>query len=217
MQHDNNWWRRRWRRDLKRLEPVVGRLVESKHIYLEVAEIVKNNPKVNKPSSYHVWTIRNYAESSAVAVRTLLSGNRESVSLYRMVHEMSQHAKSLTRRSFLHGWDKKIKYAGEELFDEIAGEDATHVPKHVFDKDLKKLERLRLEITRFVNRRIAHLERKKFPYAIPTFDQLHGTISQIDELYCSYKLLLTGSRPETLLPTWLYDWEDILRVPWIEE
>jgi len=86
-------------------------------------------------------------------------------------------------------------------------------PKQV-TTELAKLTQLGASCKLYADKCIAHRD-KKPPAQLPTFPDIDNCIGYMEELVKRYLVLLRYTDQTSLLPTWLYDWKDIFRKPWI--
>jgi hypothetical protein len=188
-------------------------------VYTRVGEIVMANPAIQSPGDVHVWLVRNYMESLAIGIRRLVDEDEDSLSLARLLLDISSHNKALTRGSYIHWFTGDAREAGHEQFDEHAGVGASYLPKEVPQRDFRRVKRAAREVVRITNRLIAHYHvdgRRRRVRSIP-FDEVHAAVHEIEQVFLKYRVLLTAKYSDRLLPTWMYDWTVVFRQPWIED
>jgi hypothetical protein len=99
-------------------------------------------------------------------------------------------------------------------FDTYAGLGNAHIPETKIKKDLEELTAGSETVERFATKKVAHLDEKP-PTALPTFDELDACVTLLEKLVLKYEMILKTSAPQSLLPTWQYDWKAIFYEPWI--
>ncbi len=99
-------------------------------------------------------------------------------------------------------------------FDRLAGRGKDHVSIGIFKADLSRLKQAGRRLRRFVNKRIAHFDRRKFKNP-PTYREVDQCLEVMETLLKKYVLMFRAEAHVNILPTWQYDWKAIFRVPWI--
>lgn len=205
--------RARWRRWLPRIHREIQDLVISRHIFTTVGVIVRANEAAGRPSDYHRWSVRNYGFGLAVSIRRLLDKDGRSISMARLLDELSVNAMVVTRESHRHLWSKRVRAAADSTFDRIAGVEADHLPPSVPRRDLAKLWKAHKRIRVLVNKELAHLDQRNLKRRNPSIAEMQEVVSLFEETIRKYALLLKAWDPR-YLPTWQYDWTSIFEVPW---
>jgi hypothetical protein len=115
----------------------------------------------------------------------------------------------------LHDPDPHFERLGQATFDaHFAGEVGDHLDPGIVGADLNELRETSKTVEKYVDRYIAHTDRKglKTP---PTFGDIDKAIDAIGDLFRKYALLLTGESWATLEPIAQHDWLAIFRQAWI--
>jgi len=209
--------RRKWRRWLTRIEDELTRLVISREIFTGVRDIVLPNPKIQNPSDFHDWLIHNYFATTSVAIRRLTDEDSRSVSLTRFLKDLEKHSAAVTRLSHVCRYPAWIKEAGNTCFDHLAGRGRQSLDPAIPHGDLEQIRDAEKRIRRFVNKRIAHLDKRNRRFRPQQFNELDSVIGVLERMFLKYKLLLTARDATTLVPTWTYEWRSIFREPWIRD
>lgn len=218
-------------------------LVIGRHIFWEVQDIIKANPKIQKPSSFYGWLGMTYTAWGPMGVRRQLDMDTRSISLRRLLTEMAHASQTLSRRRYVTMYAAKLMgtsdlshsiprpaneeqggaYALELLeaeeiasrsFDHYAGQGNEHIPESEIKRDREELLTESHRVERFATKKVAHLDENP-PAALPTFDELDACVDLLERLVLKYELILKTSAPHSLLPTWQYDWKSIFYEPWI--
>src|SRR5579872_7462216 len=103
---------------------------------------------------------------------------------------------------------------GESGFDEAVGPGVRHIDPEATKAELDELQRLGDACKAFTDRRIAHMDWRP-PEKLPTFPEIDKCISHMEEVLTRYLLLIRQESHDAVFPTWVYDWEDIFRKPWL--
>jgi hypothetical protein len=218
-------------------------LVIGRYIFLEVQHIIKENPKIQKPSSFYGLFGITYRDWAVMNVRRQLDNRTDSVSLVRLLREMAQKPQVLSRQRYVATYADELmrgrslspsspgsvnkrqsgayrlcRFEAEQIanvsFDGYAGSGNTHIPKCVIERDRVKFEEAGDKIKTFANKRVAHLD-KSPPTRPPSSPELDPCIELLERLVLKYEFIFEASAPQSLLPTWQYDWKAIFYDPWI--
>jgi hypothetical protein len=152
----------------------------------------------------------------------------DSASFHRLLEAIAEKPKVLTRSDYLARVKPSRDPATEQgaieadvlrhdmngRFDLLAGKGATHPSASDIRVDLAKLDAAATRLRRFVNKTIAHRDRRILR-EIPTWDDLNAAIDLLMGLIPKYNELLDAGQAPGLVPTWQYDWKAIFRVAWL--
>jgi len=189
------------------------------HIFWELQDIVRNNPKFAEVSGlFTQWTASAFVQAAAVGVRRQAKSDDDSVSLKRFLLEVQRYPSLVSREhyvSLFEGTDASLIEIGQEEFDDVAGEGGLYLSVALVEKHLRELDDAVKDIEHYVDRRIAHYDKRGLARPTPTFAGLSSALKTLEKLVRLYWKLLKGPAEITLLPTIQYDWKDIFRFPWM--
>ena len=197
----------------------VQELVVHNHVFWEVQNIIKKNQRLaDTPSVFYDCLALTFSQSATVTVRRHSKLNKQSVSLHRLLEELRQYPKIITRDYFvgLYGLDRLEQKRANRAFDKLAGKDAGHLDPGRVQDDIDELKKGTKPIEDFVDRRVAHYDPRPLKYGQPKFDQLTDAIHCLEKLTLRCSLVLKAESAATMLPTFQYDWKAIFKFPWIE-
>lgn len=205
--------RRQWRAWVERIHSELNYQNVSRRTFEEVGKIVRANDKVQEPSHIHDWLSRNYGLASAAAVRRLTDNRSDSISLVRLLKDISKDPSVVSRRSFVSRYQKSMRSFAHQKFDQLTrNPGAPFLPKKTVDKDLQELLTVSVRLRKFVNKRLAHLDQMNRLRKLPTFKDLHFVMKTLERIGSKYRFLLTASttQDEPLPP----NWDAIFFEPW---
>jgi hypothetical protein len=198
----------------------VQKLLVDDHIFWELQEIVRSNPKFKQASGlFTQWTASAFIQAAAAAVRRQAKANSDSVSLKRFLREVQRYPCLVSREhymSFYKGKGRWLIEGGQRDFDAVAGKGGSHVSAAFVERQLRELENAVEGIAHYVDRRIAHYDKRGLARPTPTLGDLSRALKTIGKLVTRYWSLLKGEAI-SVRPTIVYDWKDIFRFPWIGE
>ncbi|HET6203295.1 MAG TPA: hypothetical protein VFI25_10890 [Planctomycetota bacterium] len=192
-------------------------LAVKRHIYREVGGIIERNRKIQIESSFYDWLAEVYATAMAVGVRRQVDRDRDSISMVNLLLAIEASPTVLSRTRYLSHFEP-TSYdleRGNREFDRLAGSGHPSVDPDTIARDRSILGQKAEGIVRYVNRKIAHRDRRNLD-RLPTFAELDDCLEYLFELVKKYLLLFRCATFE-VLPVWQFDWTAIFRQPWIEE
>ena len=207
--------RRQWRAWVERIHRELDYQNISRRTFEEVGKIVLANDKIQEPSHFHEWLGRNYGLASAAAVRRLTDNRSDSISLVRLLTQISQDPGVVSRRSFVSMYEKPMTDLAHQKFDQLTGNrNAVFLPKKSVDKDLKEVRIVSARLRKFVNKRLAHLDQRNSLQKLPTFNDLHSVMKTLERIGLKYRFLLMAI--ETHDDSLPLNWDAVFLEPWKE-
>jgi hypothetical protein len=82
----------------------------------------------------------------------------------------------------------------------------------IIEKDIENVRNLGSEIESYVDRKLAHLDKKGWTGQV-TYGDLKKIIEQFNQIVCKYLSLITAKANITLKPSIAFNWKSIFRVP----
>lgn len=216
---EKNALRKKWRKWLKRVGQDLGSLLTGHDIFAEIQQIVAANKKVQTPDLYFLWIKDNYAARVTIGIRRLIDADNRSISLTRLIKDISNNREALPRDYYISSYRKWMKDAGfaDRDFDQFANRGKKYVSTYKLSRDIKRLASETRLMKKFADTWIAHcdLNQKNKVRRIPTFKDVSKTLESLDAVYCRYHLLLTRGGMTTRKPSLQFDWKKPLRHAWI--
>lgn len=207
-----------WNEWLSTILTDVRGLLINRHIFQEVQKIIRSNAKIQLESSFYEWMGNVYAASAVIGVRRQLDMDKRSISFARLFDEIIKNPQVISRERFTALYKGSVvpkSYAHRD-FDRFSGPGGSHVNPELVKVDLSVLEQKAEGIRKFANKRIAHFDKSEFRQ-VPTYVELDECLDYLEELLKKYLLLFRAEGDLRIVPTWQYDWQQIFRLPWIEE
>jgi hypothetical protein len=206
---------------IQRLEIIfndVQDLLLDDHIFWELQKIVQKNPRFKEaPGLFTQWMASAFVQATAVGVHRQAKASDDIVSLRRFLHEVQKYPWLVSREhymSFYAGRDTWLIESGQRHFDRLAGEGGLHIPIAVVEEHLHELTQTVGAIEHYVDRRIAHYDKRGLAQPMPTFADLTASLKTLEEIIIFYWPLLQGSGMTTMLPAIQFDWDEIFQFPW---
>jgi hypothetical protein len=208
----------RWRRDLDVVKDDVLGMHHRRDVYRTVARIVDDHGNL-PPSLFFDYVRNTYGVTQAATIRRQAEVDPPRVvSLASLLSEIRSEPERLTRQRFVDLYDPERKDLGQEAFNEkFAGEASDHADPDIVQADIDVLRSTAETVERYVDRHIAHIDRKRLKTLPATFGDLDRAIDTIGELFTKYALLLTASTWWTLVPVPQHDWLAVFSQAWLCE
>lgn len=205
---------KKWIRWLAVIKADVQQLLINQNIFWEIQELIRANERIQKPSSFYKYLGDTYVSYATIGIRRQLKIDQSSISFSRLFADIAENPKTLSReyyKSLFKG--SVVEDLADRQFDRYS-EHGRYISAAMVRNDLAKLKSVSKKVEDFVDKRIAHHDRRK-PKVLPKFHEVDTCIATLDELYVKYHLIFHAESMHTLMPTYQYDWKVIFSEPWL--
>ena len=185
-------------------------LLTDKEMFGEVQEIVKNNQSIQRSSLFHSFLRSAYVALALNGLRRQIKTQRDSISLMKLLEEVCCTPEILSKNRFIALYDDQD--LGESDFKQFAGTVGSYVDPALVKADLEELKQKVQKCEEYVDRRIAHFDKRKVN-DIPTFADLDSSIDSLWSILSKYYLLFRATA--LLRPVCPYGWQEIFREAWL--
>src|SRR5258708_18555728 len=130
-----------------------------------------------------------FVYSAAMFVGRQVNRRRDSVSLLRLLSELSRNPtlinrenfldRTTLRRTYLARINSKHTQEAERVFDEFVGAGKDHIDRKSIDNEIKQLLDLTRRFKEFADHYVAHHSSQEMPSDKPTFSDLDNCIEFI--------------------------------------
>ena len=208
----------KWDKWLDAIKQQVIGLHGEAHVFWAVQDIIRSNPKLHKSNVFYELLTNSYASSTASGIRRLVDRDKKVISLRRLPEDIWQNTSAITRQWYVDLYTSAGLPAdiGHKTFDRYAGKKGATVAPAIIAKDLSRLKNSPevVRVKKFVNKRIAHFDRRPYRTA-PTFSDLRICLRLMEAVLRRYLILVRAEGLITATPVIQYDWKEIFRTPWI--
>ena len=216
----NNLKLLKWIRWIDILYNEIISLFANKTVFNRVQEIIRNNPKIQKPSAFYEYYGINYGISALMTIRRLLEPNRYGISFYELLSDIYDNNEIITRDYYKSLYGSNIlEYIIDKDFDQFSGKKGKQknfLNKKIVEADLKAINKTIGNIKYFIDKKVAHLD-KTIPKKLLTFKEVEDCIEFIGNLLKKYLSILKAVNLSSPKPTFQYDWDIIFTEKWIPE
>ena len=233
---------KKWRKWMKTIEKEIYGLVVDANMFWEVQDIIRENPRIQKPSAFYSYLGRTYLSHALAGLRRQIKPQKDSISFVGLLDDIAKNPEELSRSyyrslcSHPDGVDiSQIEMEGQKALEEVgitstsqlkdliqmddfgpyADTSGEHVCPKMVKADLKALKLAVEKHEEFADKRIAHWDKGE-PSIIPKFGELDDCIKLLDKMYVKYHLLFFAEGTDTLMPTYQYEWKKIFLEPWLK-
>jgi AbiU2 len=215
MSKQNDQLHDKWKKWLEHLSNEVIELHTNRHIFLDVQDIIRQNPIIHQPGDFNVWVAKMYGSAMSVAVRRQAINDEKSISFRCLLEEIKANPKVMSRTRFKNSFvDANYpEFMANRRFDELARAGREYLDTADIDNEIQTLIGKTAKLHKYVNKHVAHHDRKEFT-EIPTFGDLHEAIDYLEELLRKYCSLFTAFHISVCLRRH-NDWRDVFRFPWL--
>ncbi|MBI4547890.1 MAG: hypothetical protein HY707_07920 [Ignavibacteriae bacterium] len=218
----------KWERWLNIIQNDLYELLMLRYVFLEVQKIIKANRKIQTDGYFYDWVAITYSKTASVCVRRQLDTDSRTITLGRLLSEIQRTPAILSLSRFESMYTQGLSTRTEEQrifynlekrrakkeFQQFSGKVKMHVDPSLVSNDLILLNRACRPIVKYVNKRVAHRDKKQFT-TLPTFNDLDTAIDALYDMFKKYMLLLPCVQFDFVIqPQW--DWKEIFKVAWIE-
>jgi hypothetical protein len=205
----------KWNKWLDSIYWEITNLSRYRNIFWEVQGIIKNNPRIQKQSSFYEFLGVSYVAFVLMGIRRQVKIHKDSISFARLLKEIYETPEVLSRTRFVALYKGSIvEHYADRDFDQFSGKARSHVDPIIVKKDHENLKEKAKGFETYADRRIAHLDKRK-PKTILKFKDVDNCIDFLEKLTKKYWLLFRGEYVRNILPTYPYDWKAIFKEPWL--
>ena len=230
----------KWLKWMETIHDEILALVQDTNMFWEVQNIIRENPRIQKPNAFYGYLARTYLSHALIGLRRQTKLQKDSISFVRLLDEIAKNPEELSRSYFnshyssSNGPDLDEVIGRTELeavgivdspqlkeiikmddFAPYADVSGAHVCPQMVEDDRKKLESAAKRHEAFADKRIAHWDKRE-PKVVPTFEELDDCIKLLDQTYVKYHFLFHAESIDTLMPTYQYEWKRIFCEPWLK-
>ena len=232
---------KKWLRWMETIHDEISGLLRDANMFWEVQDIIRANPRIQKPSAFNRYLARTYLSHALAGLRRQIKSNNDSISFIGLLEDIADNPEQLSRSfyrslcAYPDGPDtcqleseSKVRLVEavitdpsqlQELvnkrdFDKYADASGTHVCPQMVKDDRNNLKSAVEACEEYADKRIAHLDKDE-PGIIPTYGELDDCIKLLDKTYVKYHLLFYAEGMSTLTPTYQSDWKKVFLEPWL--
>ena len=230
----------KWLRWMETIHNEIRALVQDANMFWEVQDIIRENPRIQKPNAFYSYLARTYLSHALIGLRRQTQLQKDSISFVRLLDEIAKNPGELSRSYFNSHYpssngpdldevvgrtdleavrlvDSSQRKATIKMddFAPYADANGVHVSPQMVKTDLARLGSAVATHEEFADKWLARWD-KRAPTVVPTFKELDDCIKLLDQTYVKYHFLFHAESMDTLMPTYQYEWKRIFCEPWLK-
>lgn len=191
-------------------------ILEKKLILDEINAMIRSNPDLQQNNLFWEWFFNNYIDGQVMEIMRILDQDQGSKNLLRLIDSLLQ---GIQADPGFFGRIRDVQLPGTALPKEMVEQLVPLFDTVALAADKKLLLEKSEEIKKYRDSVIGHSDPQKRAQINLTLTEVNELIDLLHEKIRDYVLRLTGSGYPVdtgLLPTIVYDWKSIFRVPWLK-
>jgi hypothetical protein len=220
---DENVWTR-WNERMKRARQDLHAVYGTRRRFLDVTSLFEKNSALKAVGGdVYDWLFRLWARDIVIAIRRELDNDSNTVCLGRLLDEMAQRPKVITRERYLQGipeddFRHRMLWATFDGFG-VIGQSATAPLTDYLDpsgiaSDRRRLLTVAKPVLAYANQLVAH--RSETEHVPVTLGEVNRALEAIDEVFTKYYAIIVGPTLMSLEPSIIHDWMKPFTMAWIE-
>lgn len=212
----------KWRRWFDIIHDDIVRLASSRQIYRETVKIYRANRRLHGDYTFINWVSLNYVRALAIGIRRQAELDKDVISLARLLDDIARNG-FLVKRSWyvaevLRNRDRTdlefVERTAQRDFNWFAPTGSSQVSSKLVQRDLDRLQHVAGKVIKFVNRRVAHWDKRRFNDMV-TYGDVHKALRTLDRLLVKYHLLIRQAGLFGATPFIQGNWKSVFRIPWV--
>lgn len=152
-----------------------------------------------------------YGIQAAVGIRRHIKSYGDSISMMKLLEQIKQCAQQFTYDFYLQQYPIDGFEWQESTFSNFS-DDNRVISERGIEDDIQKLNQIGAKVTAFVDRGVAHLDKRGTEGDV-TYNDLDECLILFDSISCKYNALLTSDGYSTLESAIQFNWQKIFTVP----
>jgi hypothetical protein len=208
----------KWIRWLEQIRIEVQQLVNYTNIYKEIGDVWNGHPLLmTKPHLFPEFLGSCYATHLVAGVRRQIKIDSNSISLMRLLREIIDNPKSITRSYYheIYGDGAASNFADVDFDKYCACPGDEFIDVGPVTQDMTEFKIAVRKIEKYADKRVAHTDKSK-PQDL-TYGEVNEGVGLLSNIYRRYDLLINARNRETLMQPLPSEWKDIFRFPWLDK
>ncbi len=212
----------KWCKWLSTIENDVSMELFHRRVFSETRDIVEKNKRIDLNHPYFSFFTITYMDSAVMGIRRQTKDHPRSISLARLLREITQTPQLITRSNHYELYDKyRDRYPSyiidkqrQQTFDKYASVGSEIINGGRVASDLHSLKQICMQAESFADRRVAHWDRGKPPVDL-RLETIFESLDTLEKLIMRYHLLFFAEDMISLTPGLPRPISDVFREPWI--
>jgi hypothetical protein len=209
----------KWCRRAERIKEDLITTVNDRVTFEMFGDIVRANAEwidAHGGGAFTNFFARQYVRATAMGIRRHCKDNDDSCSVTLLLGEMREQADHVTRAFY----DSKLPLQPgardwrRQTFGSLSDDGQTWSTS-IIDRDLSSLAELSSRVETFADKVVAHVHKTSSNTEV-TFGEIFQSVDRLDELFCKYYVVLTGSHWSSLKAGSPQNWSRLLSIPFVD-
>jgi AbiU2 len=210
----------KWQRWMSKIREDLQSIVDDQEIARQFDAVVSENADwitANEGGLFCDFVRRSHAVAALLAIRRHLDADRGSMSMLRLLSQLSACADQFTYDFYLVQFPEKPgqNVPWQRFTYRIFSKNGTTFDKTIVDEDILQTRRVASNITEMVTRTLSHLDKRGHDQVV-TYVELREVIDYFNRLVCKYHGLITSEGYGDLKTSILFPWKRIFKVPFVK-
>jgi len=204
----------RWLQWIERIKADLTQIINNKQVYSYFIEMVNANLehiKKNEGILFCDFVRECYAVQAAMSIRRHVKIKEDDISLMKLLDQIKKSANQFSYEFYLTRYPVNGFEWQKSTFKSFS-KDGKIICEEIINTDMEELKNIGHKISNFVDRVIAHLDKRGSDEKV-TYDDLDQSIDLLNRITCKYITLITSAGYASLQPTIQFDWQKIFTVP----
>jgi HEPN superfamily AbiU2-like protein len=167
-------------------------MMAARQIWRGYMHLIRANPPVETPGTFHSWVTSNYARTQAIGIRRQTDVRTDVVSLGRLLPEVEQFPRVVSRARYVALYSPNDIDSANRDFDTHVGAGRDHLDPADVARDRARLAKSAQPVRHWVDKQVAHWDQGQFTDTI-TLAEIHRSLDDVIDLADRYRTLLTAS------------------------
>jgi hypothetical protein len=219
---DEDVWTR-WTERMTRVRNELHYVYGTRKRFNDITGLFEKNDKLKSiGGDVYDWMFRMWARDIVIAIRRELDNDTNTVCLGRLLDEMAQRPKVITRARYLQGIEEsdfryRILWTTFDSFSVLRQSDTAPLTDYLdpagISADRRRLVQMAKPVLVYANQLVAH--RSETEHVPVTLGDVNRTVEVIEEVFLKYYAIIVGPSLIGLEPSIVGHWMKPFEIPWL--
>ena len=219
---DEEVWTR-WNERMTRIRHELHYVYGTRRRFNDVTGLFERNDKLKAVGGdVYDWMFRMWARDIVIAIRRELDNDTNTVCLGRLLDEMAQRPKVITRARYLgdifeEDFGYRMLWETFDGFGVLRQSDTAPLTDHLDPMGIAADRRHRHKVAKpvlaYANQLVAH--RSETEHVPVTLGDVNRAVEAIEEVFVKYYAIIVGPSLVGLEPSIIHDWMAPFAIPWV--
>jgi len=209
----------KWQTWIERIKNDLVAIVDDQEVAVTFDEVIGENAdwiKENHGGYFCDFVRRSHAVAALLAIRRHLDKDKESVSMLRLLSQLSTCAEQFTFKFYMQQFPEEPGQQGpwQRLTYGMLSENGETLNKAVVDADIADVQTTTKHLTDLATKTLAHLDHRGHNATV-TYKAVRDGVNHLAELVNKYLGLIAGYS-QSMKTSILFPWQNIFTVPLVK-